>query len=108
MNVLSTVMIAATGQLDGVSPEKLAEGLSHNPLAWGCVILLFLLVGSSVFLVKALMNSYEARIALMEKMYELLLSTHTGTVTLGLEFTKGLDVMDKAIDFVQKRERENS
>lgn len=104
MNILSLVQSAATGQLEGVSPEKLADGLTHSPLAWGCVILLFLLVGSSVFLVKALMASYEARIALMEKMYDLLLKTHTGTVTLGLEFTKGLDVMDKVIEQNTRRE----
>lgn len=96
-DVANTVKEAVTGQLD-VSATALADGLAANPLAWFCVILLFLLISSATFLVKALMASYEARISLMEKMYDLLLTTHSGTVTLGLKYTEGLDVLDKALD----------
>lgn len=98
MNAMSMVQSAATGQLEGVSPEKLADGLTHSPLAWGCVILLGMLVATNVFWVRTVISSYEARFSMMEKMYEMLMKTHTGTVTLGLEFQKGLDVMDKVIE----------
>lgn len=107
MNVLSTVMNAATGQLlEGVSPEKLAEGLTHNPLAWTTVICLLMLIATNVFWVKIALASYDARVALMEKMFDVLLKQNTGTVTLGLEFTKGLDVMDKVVDQYTRREND--
>ncbi len=95
MNARSLLML---GQLEGVSPEKLAEGLANNPLAWTTVIFLLMLVGTNVFWVKTVLASYEARIAMMDKVFEALLKTHTGTVTLGIEFTRGLDVMEKIVD----------
>ena len=97
--MVQLVQEAATGQLD-VSPEKLATGINTAPLAWAVVILL----GVVAYLGKLVVSGYEARIALMEKMYAQLLETHTGTVTLGLKFSEGLDVLDKAIDRSNKED----
>lgn len=93
------VMQLVVGQVDEAG--KVAEGLTKNPLAWMVVLLL----GAVVFLTKQVISGYEARITLMEKMYAQLLETHTGTVTLGLKYAEGLDVLDKAIDkFTNNRE----
>lgn len=96
-----------TGQLDTVDPQKMADGLSKDPLAYGAVILLLLLVASNTFMIRALMKSYEDRVALMERMYDLLLTTHRGTVTLGLKFTEGLGIVEKVIEQKYNRQRED-
>jgi hypothetical protein len=94
MNVLGTVGQLVAAQADVLDPEKVATGLSKNPLAWGCVILL----GAVIFLGRALLASYEKRIEALTVYQEQTNATLTSVVTLGLKTTEALDVVDRVIE----------
>lgn len=95
------------GQLDALNPEKIAAGLTAglvSALAWGCVILLSMLIASNVFWVRAYLAQTEKRFESLQEHNAQTTATLTSVVSLSLKQTEGLDVLDRAIDRFTSRE----
>lgn len=100
MNVLGSVGRLVQAQADVIDPDRMAAGLAKNPLAWGCVILL----GAVVFLGRALLASYEARIQQLVDTNVQTSATLTSVVTLGLKTSEAVETLDRMMDRVSPKE----
>jgi hypothetical protein len=106
-----SLVLVILGQLDGVAPKELAEGLSQSlpvALAWCCVVLLLMLIASNVFWVRAYLKQTEDRIAALWEYSQQQNANLTSVVTLGMKQAEGLEIVDKVMDHVsQQRQSPN-
>ena len=99
--VLAIAGLATPAHAQTIDPEKLATGLSTSlvsALAWGCVVLLSMLIGSNVFWVKVYLSLNKDRFEAQQAAHDATVATLTSVVTLSMKQTEAMDVLDKAID----------
>ncbi len=99
--VLAFALLALPAHAQTIDPKDLAAGLSSSltsALAWGCVVLWLMLVGTNVFWVKVYLAQTNDRFAAQQAAHDATVATLTSVVKLSTKQTEAMDVLDKAID----------